>query len=402
MSDSSDLEIINTPPSSLSGSPTALNTPSDILGDRVNMKPKPLERLSEQTGQSHLCGYYYDEGGQGFANGAQTQSWFTSQPLKDSLLKRLNSIQLITSSHNKGSDVTGAKRSWFELSIQRDNDVRWMSHENRFKTEEYQRHDGRVFTKHSDILKSLKDGDIIHVHAAAEPTGPENHYKKGLLIYGIGCKDSEQPLEDSALDGLLGASPKIAVPTFTYLSDTTPTDVRSKIDDKESIAVVVNLNWESWKNTEEILSIADQASKGRKNVLLVFDAEDLPVSEETTRRLSWDQTVENLWTKVMEGHCREFGEKVSEKKYVHLLVRIGFEGAIYKGFETKETKAHLIYEPTSAKGSFLRSYSDEDIGRFKVGGDKREKLKEELRVAWMDGLKASLKKNQPSPSRISA
>lgn len=73
---------------------------------------------------------------------------YSRQELSGALLERLTSLQLVTSSDDNESTVAGANRPWFELSIYRRGDealnkLRWMSHENRFMTNdrEYERND---------------------------------------------------------------------------------------------------------------------------------------------------------------------------------------------------------------------------------------------------------------------
>ncbi|GLA14586.1 hypothetical protein AnigIFM62618_001023 [Aspergillus niger] len=347
--------------------------------------PTPLP----ENGQSHLCGYYYDqihEPAVVQAPSAQDGFWFQSQPLSGSLLKRLNSIQLVTSSYDTGINVAGTNRS-------------------------------------CDILKSLKDGDRIQVHAAADHSNLHNYRKSGVLLYGICCEGHEQPPQDLLLCEMLQVTARDpnAASTFEYLSGTTPDQVRNEIRGDIRKPIVARLKWES---TNEFATLAREAKREEKNVLLILDAEDLPNQTGTNRRLSWGQTVENIWNHAMRERCNAIwqesivrdanGHETSGNNYFHLLVQLGLEGAIYKGFQNNATQAHLIYEPTSAKGSFFRSYSDKDIENLEVGeltvgermrrlmgeqrGRQREDVREQARgqmrkgvgAAWMDGLKSSL------------
>ncbi|RAK91952.1 hypothetical protein BO79DRAFT_278658 [Aspergillus costaricaensis CBS 115574] len=305
--------------------------------------PQPLP---QQNGQTGLCGFYYDKGDGGDQGdsvaGAQTKRWFTSKALSGSLLKRLNSIQLVTSSNDGGSTVAGANRSWFKTN-------------------------GNEY-----------DGDCIQVHAAADHMNSRNQYYKGTLVFGVGCEDSEKPVEDSKLRTLLGldSNDSEAASSVVNWKLTTPEELRRKIQQEEAKAVMGNLNWESWDSIEKYKSLAAEAKDKKKHVLLVFDAEDLPDSTAIDRRLSWGQTVENIWNHVLKERCnsiwqesRVIGANKEEtfgNNYFHLLVQLGLEGAIYKGFQEDATKVHLIYEPTSAKGGFLRSYSDKDMEKLRV------------------------------------
>ncbi|CAK46794.1 hypothetical protein M747DRAFT_318522 [Aspergillus niger ATCC 13496] len=330
----------------------------------------PTPTTLPENDQSHLCGYYFDQRNESsvvHVPSAQDDFWFQSQPLSGSLLKRLNSIQLITSSyddHDNVSDVSGTNRSWFELSIFRENAEaqnghRWMSHENRFGTNALQYHKGRVFTRHSEILKLLKDGDRIGVHAAAVQSDSNNYRQNGILIYGICCKGHEQPLQDSVLRKMLRMDERDpnAHSTFEYLSDKTTDQVEDEIKGDGENPIVARMKWE---DTNKFATLATEAKVKRKNVLLLLDAEDLPESTNIDRRLSWGQTVENIWKCKMKELCNAIWQ-APENNYFHFLVQLGLEGAIYKGFQENATQAHLIYEPTSAKGGFLRSYSDKDM-----------------------------------------
>ncbi|GLA09355.1 hypothetical protein AnigIFM60653_011434 [Aspergillus niger] len=405
------------------------------MADNHHPQAPSLTPLPEND-QSHLCGYYYDQRHEPAvvqAPSAQDGFWFQSQPLSGSLLKRLNSIQLVTSSHDTQLNVAGTNRSWFELSISRgnarvQNGHRWMSHENRFKLQACQYHKGRVFTKHSDILKSLKGGDRIEVHAAADHANLHNHRKSVVLLYGICCEGHEQPPQDLVLCEMLQVTPD-APTTFEYLSDTTLGQVMNKVGGDIQKPIVARLGWD---DTNEFVTLAGEAKRKKKNVLLLLDAEDLPESTDIDRRLSWGQTVENIWNRDMKEGCNAIwrdsivkdasGNETSGNNYFHLLVQLGLEGAIYKGFQENATQAHLIYEPTSAKGGFLRSYSDKDMENLNVKSDTdmeilekdgilvkelmkepmtaeqreqkktqlRKQLRKDLGAVWVKGLKSSL------------
>ncbi|PYH39111.1 uncharacterized protein BO87DRAFT_348906 [Aspergillus neoniger CBS 115656] len=335
--------------------------------------PQPLPKRDEQVG---LSGFYHDQGDGGnqgdVVAGARTVKWFKSKELSASLLGLLDSLQLVTSSDDNGSTVAGANRSWFELSIYRRGDealnrLRWMSHENRFMT-----------------------NDREYVHAAADHEDSRNRYHKGTLIFGINVENNVKPADVPSFRALLGLARENpnAASTFEYLGNSTADQVEDRIRGSGRKPIVSRLRWVS---ADRIVTLANASQRAEKNVLLVFDADDLLRSTTTDRRLSWGQTVENIW-RVMEGTCRRIG-KQSPNNYFHLLIQIGFEGAIYKGFHTQGTKAHLIYEPTSAEGKLIRSYSDNDMRKFGfIGfiGDKWEKLKKELMVAWERGLVSSL------------
>ncbi|OJJ29810.1 hypothetical protein ASPWEDRAFT_733487, partial [Aspergillus wentii DTO 134E9] len=290
--------------------------------------------------------------------------------LSGSLLERLNSIQLTTFSHQEPKP-TEDKRAWFELLLTR--------------------------TAH-------KDGDRIQVHVAAGHGNVKNHYQKGKLVYGIGYRDNKESVLHNLLEGSMekpGPAQAEKTPTEFLISDGLEVDVinERKADEPDSQVIVGKMKWGEKGDMERNLrtweGLASKAQEAKRHVLLVFDAEELPGSEEKDRRLSWDQTVENIWNHALQALCSKIG---SQNKYFHLLIPLGFEGAIYKGFQATDTKAHLIYEPTSAKGSFLRSYSDKDVDNTKdpdtteeITTDKlREQLREQLKAAWVAGLVASL------------
>ncbi|GLB08969.1 hypothetical protein AtubIFM57258_004878 [Aspergillus tubingensis] len=356
--------------------------------------PQPLP---QNDGQIGLSGFYYDQGDGGdqggVVAGARTVEWFKSKELSGALLERLNSLQLVTSSDDNESTVAGANRPWFELSIYRRGDealnkLRWMSHENRFMTNDREYHEGRIFTEQTGIIETLEAGDCIQVHAAADHMNSRNQYYKGTLVFGINVENNVQPADVPSLRALLGLAREIpnAASTVENLGNSTADQVEDRIRGNGGNPIVSRLRWES---ADRIATLANASQRAQKNVLVVFDTDDLLRSTTTDRRLSWGQTVENIW-RVMEETCRRIGEQPTNN-YFHLLIQIGFEGAIYKGFQTQDTKAHLIYEPTSAEGKLIRSYSDNDMRYFGFNVDKWEKLKTELMVAWEHGLVFSLK-----------
>ncbi|OJZ86786.1 hypothetical protein ASPFODRAFT_207183 [Aspergillus luchuensis CBS 106.47] len=368
----------------------------------IKSLPQPeFPELPKENEQSLLCGYYEDKGVKPVVGEnpqpSPTTPLFQSQALSGSLLQRLNSIQLITFSHDERSNDAGEDRSWFELSIYREsdktlNELRWMSHENRFKASQHQYHEGRIFTRHSEILKFLRGGDSIQVHASADTEKLTLHYKEGVLRFGVGCGDNDQSAEDP--EHLKRLEADDAPSTFEILESTEPFEVEARIRDSKTKAVVVVSEWKSLKDIGKYESLAREAKHREKNVLLVFDAEALSESTKSYRSLSWGQTVENIWNYALEEPCKAIAKATPENEYFHFLVKIGFEGAIYKGFQAEATKAHLIYEPTSAKGSFIRSYSDTDMERFGIEGNdtqsRRDLLRAYLGDTWMDGLKYSL------------
>ncbi|RAH54270.1 hypothetical protein BO85DRAFT_379811, partial [Aspergillus piperis CBS 112811] len=252
-------------------------------------------------------------------------------------LKNLDSIQLMTSSYD--NNAPNASRPWFEISIFRDN------------------------------------GDCIRVHVAADNAASETHYKDGVLVFGFGGEDGVQPVDDLVLREVLQAEPRVpdAASTFEDMSDKTTDQVMIELSNKARPILARS----DWSNPDEFVTHAEVAREKMKNVLLVLDAEDLSNATDTDRRLSWGQTVENIWNNTIKVPCdaiwqksevkNEGGESTFGNNYFHLLIQLGLEGAIYKGFQKddKET-AHLIYEPTSAKGSFLRSYSDKDMENLRV------------------------------------
>lgn len=117
--------------------------------------------------------------------------------------------------------------------------------------------------------------------------------------------------------------------------------------------------------------------------LVVVDVCDFGARKDVDiNHLSWDRIVEDVW-KIMN-------ENTATKSF-HLIIRFGYEGAIYKS--PKHDLPTLVYEPGSAEGQFLQSYSDQDLKTLRTN---RVTLRSDLNTAWLAGLTASLAKESDS------
>lgn len=80
----------------------------------------------------------------------------------------------------------------------------------------------------------------------------------------------------------------------------------------------------------------------KNRLLVVVDAVDLRGQKDEINHLSWDRTVEDVCGKTVDG---VWDYEITYR--FHLVIRFGFEGAIYKG-PGECDRPLLIYEPGNA------------------------------------------------------
>ncbi|RGP69260.1 pathway-specific regulatory nit-4 [Fusarium longipes] len=113
-----------------------------------------------------------------------------------------------------------------------------------------------------------------------------------------------------------------------------------------------------------------------QQVLVVVDADDVRAhSFHISRRVSWEKTIEDF-----QAHFKEFIEDVHEK--VHVIVRLGYEGAIYVPPTSKDDRKkpddpqfHCYLVPDKTEGDLLRAHKGNIPG---------------IDMAFVAGLTASL------------
>ncbi|RBR25735.1 uncharacterized protein FIESC28_01488 [Fusarium coffeatum] len=118
------------------------------------------------------------------------------------------------------------------------------------------------------------------------------------------------------------------------------------------------------------------AKKGSQKVLIVIDAEDLRAHGfHISRRVSWEKTMEDF-----RAHFPEFIKDIH--KDMHVIVRLGYEGAIYVPLKSGiTTNAHARFQfdcylvPDKIEGDLLRTHNRNIPG---------------IDMAFLAGLTASL------------
>ncbi|KAG8753872.1 hypothetical protein FRC12_011391, partial [Ceratobasidium sp. 428] len=122
--------------------------------------------------------------------------WFSSPPIKESTLRRLKSVQLVTVGHFEDTtSPEGSNNSWFELAICRpskhpqpranlatNTELAWRSHDNSSLLVG-SRCEGQVFTRSHALLKELETGDTIAVRLCVQHGPGVSRGTKGQVIF---------------------------------------------------------------------------------------------------------------------------------------------------------------------------------------------------------------------------
>ncbi|KAI1097943.1 hypothetical protein F4804DRAFT_326086 [Jackrogersella minutella] len=369
------------------------------------MSPIGGAELCDAFGTEPRCGRYAFESKteaivEARDGNVKSNPWFKSPSLNKDLIERIHRVRLVTKSRDQGwaTSVSSGNWTWFELGIAKSNDtsngrveLRWTSHENRFLTNGQGWREGNIFNRHHDLLKSLEDGDSIEVRVCARFRDWKNHAEKGYLVLDIGCETFNrkpfifsQPNPVRFLDVLLSEPDRSALLQFLggdhnqWKVLQTPTGPSARTGEAIVLASNTETNRILHINTpygSDLRTTQDSENTSSMPRLDVIDADDLRREGFNIHRLSWDQTVEDIWN-------------LKIKYPFHLLIRLGCEGAIYQR-PGEYDHPLLIYEPESVEGHFLQSYSDRNLEFLAVD---RETLKAELKTAWIAGLTASLAK----------
>ncbi|KAF4555209.1 Hypothetical protein D9617_3g022810 [Elsinoe fawcettii] len=130
-----------------------------------------------------------------------SQIWFKTPPLRSQVFQRIKTIQLFAESHDQGpiSDEHVGNWTWFELAIydrptagspryEEGVELVWRSHRNRFQTTSYDWKEGDVFRNTDDLLRYLRDGDVIVVRVCSRFAQRGIFVQGGFLRVEIGEK----------------------------------------------------------------------------------------------------------------------------------------------------------------------------------------------------------------------
>ncbi|KAH6855604.1 hypothetical protein B0I37DRAFT_58782 [Chaetomium sp. MPI-CAGE-AT-0009] len=363
----------------------------------------------EPTNDRLLCGQYKVASGSSEKSVEASEGkivhldWFHCEPLSDGLVERISSIQLVTESHDQGraSDPSSGNWTWFEVCVRgvtRTSEEKvyerfWMSHENAFLTRENAWREGRVFGPGHRLLEFLKRSPLknkqVRVRACACFRGWRVVAKQGFLVFNIGCETFTQalPLASATYRPITVAGPKIKAPTdallkggpgervsYQTVGDGTLLPVLQKQVNEGQFEILI---YEA-ADLEEALAIQVLAVQERAfgRLLVVIDAGCLLENYEDHGHFSWDTTLEKL-------SGLKMGQKFGN---LHLLVRLGNEGAVYKPprRQGQDSRQVLIFDTQNPQGYFLKRY-------LRQGFD-RETLEGNLQAAYFAGLAASLAK----------
>ncbi|KAG9127408.1 hypothetical protein FRC07_014218, partial [Ceratobasidium sp. 392] len=113
-------------------------------------------------------------------NNLVSSVWLSTPPIKESTLRLLKSIQLVTVGHVEDTSPEGSKDSWFELAICRpsqhpqpranlasNTELAWRSHDNPSLPADG-RCEGQVFARSHAFMKEIETGDTITVRLCAQ------------------------------------------------------------------------------------------------------------------------------------------------------------------------------------------------------------------------------------------
>ncbi|KAJ8488254.1 hypothetical protein ONZ45_g14017 [Pleurotus djamor] len=165
--------------------------------------------------------------------------WFRTPALDETLIKRINKIQLQTSGHDQGFvDFPGAGSwSWFDIVVLESPEhsepkikdgltLLWLSHTNSLGQPEDSTVTGPIFDRSHDIFKALEPGNSIAVRVCARFSGWENNATSGTLTLHLTKKQNDLPVADAEKAALLQSlseeKAKFTDVFDTYLNEATP------------------------------------------------------------------------------------------------------------------------------------------------------------------------------------
>lgn len=124
--------------------------------------------------------------------------WIKSPVLTESIIKRLEAVQLFTNAHDQGfAELESTSSwSWFDIIIldsltstvpktRNGVTLAWSSHTNDIGSKHPTNREGEVYERESDLLSSLEPGDVIAVRVCARFPGWANYAKSGRLVIRI-------------------------------------------------------------------------------------------------------------------------------------------------------------------------------------------------------------------------
>ncbi|QRV80088.1 hypothetical protein RhiJN_08103 [Ceratobasidium sp. AG-Ba] len=127
--------------------------------------------------------------------------WFSSPPIKQSILQQLKSIQLVTVGHVEDIGRRGCGTSWFELSICRPSDdfeprtnfatntqLVWRSHDNSPVPTDSQLQ-GQVFSVSHPLIQEIEAGDIVVVKLCVQNGPVASRGIKGRIVLMSGTNE---------------------------------------------------------------------------------------------------------------------------------------------------------------------------------------------------------------------
>ncbi|KAG5643272.1 hypothetical protein DXG03_001239 [Asterophora parasitica] len=174
-------------------------------------------------------------------NKVASEIWFRTPALEQTLLDKVEQIQLETKSRDQGFvDFPDAGSwSWFEIVVLESPEASepkvkdglalvWLSHENKLGEEDYETQLGPVLDENHDIFSGLEAGNALGVRVCARFPGWENHASQGRLVLKISEKVRVAPAPTFSDIGYLEIVKEQIVKleeTFdTYLNAATPAD----------------------------------------------------------------------------------------------------------------------------------------------------------------------------------
>ncbi|KAF6806695.1 protein kinase subdomain-containing protein [Colletotrichum sojae] len=129
-----------------------------------------------------------------------SETWFRSPTFDQRTVDRIKRIQFCTQAYEKGGSVppSGLRNTWFELAIVAGDDrntPRKDKEEVPQKEEGPRKARGHSFGKDSDLVQSLKKGDLIAVRLHVRFKDWELNAQKGYLIIGLGHPEAKTGVE---------------------------------------------------------------------------------------------------------------------------------------------------------------------------------------------------------------
>ncbi|KAF3388415.1 Phospholipase A I [Penicillium rolfsii] len=142
----------------------------------------------------------------GKSDAIENRIWFKTNALNAATIKSFQSIQLFAETHDQGhvDDTSLGNWTWLELAIFEDEssdkprtkdsvELVWLSHKNRFLTDEYGWMAGQVFGRDHDLLRQLEPGNVLAVRVCARFPGWELYGKDAYLIFDVGDETDLDP-----------------------------------------------------------------------------------------------------------------------------------------------------------------------------------------------------------------